>query len=334
MTRRLLTLMLAAGTALAHAEAPVPDAAFAARWIDTAYVGRHQALSAAGERFAVAAKALCAKPGDASLQAARNAWREAMLAWRTMDGATGGPMVLERSGRMLDFRPTRTQEIEKRIAAGEPVDPHNVSVRGLPAAEYLLYGDAQPKAQLARLRQAARCAYLQGVAERALLDIRQLDAGWTLYLTQLQGEADFFRRNLLAETIGLMLSGIEGAIRRLPRVEEAEPDAWPDWRSGLTKPALAAQLDGFATAYFGADGTDGLSAFVASQGHAKVNTLIKARYDAARTALAALPEQPVRQGTAQRDAVRNALVALKAALAGELAGALEVVLGFNDSDGD
>ncbi|GAA5784605.1 imelysin family protein [Chitiniphilus shinanonensis] len=334
MFRPLLTLLALTGAAPVHAEAPLPDAEFAVRWIDGAYVSRHEALVAASERFAGAARQFCARPDDAGLQATRSAWRGAMLAWRTMDGASGGPIVLERTGRMIDFRPTRTKDIEKRIASGAGVDPHNVSVRGLPAAEYLLYGDAQPKAQLARLKDPARCAYLQGSAGRALEDVHQLDAGWTLYEEQLQGEAEFFRKNLFSETIGLMLSGIEGAIRRLPRVEEAQPDAWPDWRSGLTRDAIGAQLDGFATAYFGVDGGVGLANFVAAQGHATVNAKVKATYDNARAALAALPADQARSSEAQRAAVRSALSALKQAIAGDVAVALDVVLGFNDSDGD
>ncbi|WP_169307226.1 imelysin family protein [Chitiniphilus eburneus] len=334
MFRPLLTLMALASAALVHAEAPVPDAAFAARWIEQAYLPRHQALVAGSERFAEAAKAFCARPDQAGLEATRGAWREAMLAWRAMDGASGGPIVLERTGRMIDFRPTRTKDIEKRIASGAGVDPHNVSVRGLSAAEYLLYGDAQPQAQLTRLKDKARCAYLQGSASRALEDVHQLDAGWALYVEQLQGEADFFRKNLFSETIGLMLSGIEGAIRRLPRVEEAQPDAWPDWRSDLTREAIGVQLDGFAVAYFGTGGGAGLATFVAAQGHDAVNAKVKAAYDAARKALAALPADRARSTEAQRAALRTALSGLKQVVAGDVAVALDVVLGFNDSDGD
>ncbi|WP_255988262.1 imelysin family protein [Chitinolyticbacter albus] len=331
-TVRILALLAVAG--LAHAEAPVPDAGFATSWVQQAYIGRHQALALAVDAFATASHGFCAQPGADTLATARSGWQSAMLAWRNMDGATGGPIVLERTGRMIDFRPTRVKDIEKRIAAGDGVDPHNVSVRGLSAAEYLLYGEAAPAAQLAKLKNKARCAYLVGSAERVAADVHQLDAGWTLYAEQLGGEAAFFRNNLLPETIGLMLSGLEGAIRRLPRVEEAEPSAWPDWRSGITKAALAAQLDGFATAYFGPKGDGGLASFVAAQGHTAVNTKLKTQLDAARAAIAKLNADQAKQTEAQQTAVRTSLSALKQTIAGELAPALDIVLGFNDSDGD
>ncbi|WP_148713786.1 imelysin family protein [Chitinolyticbacter meiyuanensis] len=331
-TVRILALLAVAG--LAHAEAPVPDAGFATRWVQQAYIGRHQALAQAVDGFAAASRSFCAKPGADTLTATRSSWQGAMLAWRNMDGATGGPIVLERTGRMIDFRPTRVKDIEKRIAAGDGIDPHNVSVRGLSAAEYLLYGEAEPAAQLAKLKTKARCAYLVGSAERAAEDVHQLDAGWQLYVEQLGGEAEFFRKNLLPETIGLMLSGLEGAIRRLPRVEEAEPSAWPDWRSNLSKAALTAQLDGFTTAYFGPKGDAGLASFVAAQGHAAVNAKLKTQLDAARAAIAKLNADQARQSEAQQTAVRTSLSALKQTVAGDLATALDIVLGFNDSDGD
>ncbi|AOY00718.1 imelysin family protein [Jeongeupia sp. USM3] len=333
MRRILIAGCLSLCAGLAHAEAAVPDAAFATGWLDNAYLGRYRSVVAASERLDASVTALCAGPDARRLDAARKDWMTAALAWRTMDGAALGPMVLERTGRRADFRPTRTAEIEARIAAGDGVDPLNVAARGLPAAEYLLWGDRAPQAQLARLKTPARCAYLAGTTTQLVADLRAVD--WPLYRGQLNGAEAYFRRQMLPEAVGLMLAGLEGTIRLLPRVADAERDAYAQWRSDSTRAALGAQLDGFATGYFGADGKGGLAALVREQGHDEVNDTVARALAASRAAWRKLPQR-LDGGSAApaRKAFTNAVAALKRSVEGDVADALDLSLGFNDSDGD
>ncbi len=333
---RNLVLALAAVAGAAQAASPVPDAEFAVRWTEHAYVARHAALADATEAFAAASAALCESPSQAALDQARARWTDAMLAWRKMDGAPGAPTVLARTGRMIEFRPARVKDVEARIARGEGPDPVNVAVRGLGTAEYLLWGDAAPAAQLAALRAPVRCAYLAGVAARVAEDVHAADEGWRQQLAKMGGEVEFPRRNLLAEHIGFMLGGLDGAARRIPQVRDARPKAWPDWRSASTRAAIGAQLEGFATAWFGtAERPDAsLSAFVRRYDRGEADAAVRAALDRARAAVAALPASSAQTGFGPAHAeVLEALGALRRRVE-EVALAFGLVLGFNDNDGD
>lgn len=319
------------------ARPPVPGRAFALAWTEQAYLGRHRALRSAAATLHAGLAAFCARPAPAALPALQRQWSEAFLAWRRMDGAGAAPTVIARSGRMIDFRPARVRDVEQRIARGEGPAAHNVAVRGLGTLEYLLFGDRDGSA--ARLAEPARCAYAAGTAELIVRDLAQLERGWQQQLERLGGDTDLPRRNLLAENIGLMISGLDGALARFPKVREAAPEAWPDWRSASTRAAIGAQLEGFATAWAGAaDGTRSaasLAAYLAGLGHGNAVARVDAALAAARAAWAALPAAVAAPAAeAGRARLTEAIGALKAAMEGEVAAPLGIVLGFNDNDGD
>lgn len=333
--RTLALFGLLAVTGATHAAAPVPSAQFAVRWTEQAYMARHATLLSAAEGFRAASEALCAAPSAAALDRARARWSETMLAWRRMDGAPAAPVVLARTGRLIDFRPTRVKDVEARIARGEGPDPANVAVRGIGTAEYLLWGDDAPAAQLAALATPARCAYLQGVAARIAEDIHGSDEDWLQHVIKLGGEVDFPRRNVLAENLGFMLGGLEGVARRIPKVREARPDAWPDWRSRSTGAAITAQLEGFAFAYAGPPGRPdaSLSAFVREQGHAQADERVRAALERVLEAARNLPSASRPASVTDYAVLLDALAALRRSVE-TLAIELDLVLGFNDSDGD
>lgn len=341
--RRLLAAtLLVAAVGASHAAPPVPpvpDTPFALGWTEQAYLDRHRQLRAASVQMLGALHALCRAPGEAGLKQARLRWADAYLAWRAVDGAGAAPTVIGRTGRMIDFRPARVRDIDSRIARSEGPDASNVAVRGFGTLEYLLFGDGKVDA-LQRLRQAAACAYAVDTARLIETDLDALDLGWRQQLERLGGDTDLPRRNLLAENIGLMLSGLDGAVARLPKVKEARQDAWPDWRSGLTRAAILAQLAGFTDAWTGsADRRQrhphSLATFMLAQGH---ETAVREVDQALTTALAAANGLPVAITTNEAEAARQAFVTsvqtLKASVETHVAGQLGILLGFNDNDGD
>lgn len=340
----LLTLLfaplMAAAAAAAEAPAPiVPDREFARAWTEHGYVDRHRRLVRAANDLEAATTRFCAAPDAAGLDAVQGRWVTVFLAWRRVDGAGAAPTVIARTGRMIDFRPARVRDVETRIARGDGPDPNNVAVRGLGTLEYLLFGDAAPD-PLERLRQPVRCAYASATAALLAADVRAIDTGWQQQLERLGGETDLPRRNLLAENIGLMISGLDGALSRFPKVRDARREAWPDWRSGATRAAIGAQLEGFAQAWSGtidasprADAS--LAAWMARQGHHDAVDRVDAALDRARKAWQALParvDAPAADAARQRFSA--AVAALKAAMERDVAAPLGVVLGFNDNDGD
>ncbi len=323
-------LLLASLAPFAQAEPQTPGPTWSIGWLDAGYLPRHAALGQAADTLASASAALCAKPDKATLYKARAAWLATSQAWRAMDGASGGPMVLERLGRKIDFRPTRPADIEASLGLAAAERLGNVATRGLAAAEYLLWGEKQPAQQLAKLRDAQRCAMLAEIGRQVASDVHALDAGWQSYRQQLGGESDFFRQNLLSEHINLMIAALEGLQKRLPKDEAPRPANFIEWRSGSSKSQLLAQIGGFGTAFFATPGPAGrLNGDLAAR--------MQARFDAARKDCAALPDPLETSGAASHAARKQcskALSALKTVLQDEVAVELDLTLGFTEGDGD
>lgn len=343
LTHYLITAAaLIATTQFSHAQTvapPIPDTTFALGWTEQAYLDRHQHLRAASAQMLGALHALCRRPDAPGLQQAQRHWTQAYLAWRTVDGAGAAPTVIARTGRMIDFRPARIRDVDQRIARSEGPDPNNVAVRGFGTLEYLLFGDGQAST-LPRLQQGAACEYAVTTARLIEADLDALDVGWQQQLERLGGDTDLPRRNLLAENIGLMLSGLDGALARLPKVKEARLEAWPDWRSGLTRAAIHSQLAGFADAWSGnLDGRKrhphSLAALMLEQGH---EDSVRQVDQALSSALSAADRLPAAITTNEADAARQAFIAsvqaLKTRVETQVAGQLGILLGFNDNDGD
>ncbi|MDW5418007.1 imelysin family protein [Iodobacter sp. CM08] len=322
-----LILSTALLSPLVHAEPTIPTPEFSVRWLEEAYLPRHKILLAASDAFATQSKAFCAAPNEKSLAITRNTWKQAALAWHAMDAAPGGPIVLERTGRKIDFWPTREADIEAMIPKG--LDERNVGARGLPAAEYLLWGNQEPKAQLAKLKAQDRCLYLVGISERIVSDVSLLNAGWQNYHQQLGAENPFFRQNLLPETLNLMLGALDSQAKRLPK--EAKREAFAEWRSGTGKASSVAVLNTVASTLFSPSG--GITLLLADKPEviAKVKTAIAN----AKTAQAAIPE--AFDSPAAKAARSNYLASikeLKRSIETDVAEALDLTLGLSESDGD
>lgn len=91
-------------------------------------------------------QALDAHCGGGLAIPARQAWREALVAWDRLSTVAVGPLVERRSARSIDFQPARPELIEQAIAATaeSKLDMELVgsAARGFPALEWLLW--AQP----------------------------------------------------------------------------------------------------------------------------------------------------------------------------------------------
>lgn len=322
ITAALMTCM-----AQAYAEPVQPSPEFSVRWLDEAYLPRHQALVKASHSFATESKAFCAGPTEKNLASTRNAWKKAALAWHAMDAAPGGPIVLERTGRKIDFWPTRPDDIEAMIPKG--LDERNVGARGLPAAEYLLWGNNEPKAQLAKLKATERCLYLVGISERIVSDIALLNDGWGYYREQLGAENPFFRQNLLPETLNLMLGALDSQAKRLPK--DAKREAFAEWRSGTGKASSVAVLNAIDNTLFAQSG--GISSLLADKPDVVIK--VKKALSQAKLAQASIPEafdSPA--ASAARSNYLASIKLLKHSIETDVAEALDLTLGLSESDGD
>lgn len=320
---RWIALLLAAG--LAQAEPTVPNAAWSQAWLDQAYLPRHAALTQSADALASASKAFCETPTPVQLDNVKQHWLITSQAWRAMDGAPAGPMVLERLGRKIDFRPTRPDDIEAAIQGSEI---NNAATRGLPAMEYLLWGNAQPKLQLAKLKQPERCAYLSKIAAQIASDAHVLDQPWSVYRSELAAENAFFRENLLSEHINLLLSSMSSLQKRMPTAEGVKPEQFIEWRSGSSQAQWLAQWDGMNLALQAVlqrlrdDGASPIANKV-QQDIAQVNKNCRN-----------LPTHLAQSSASARLACSKSVATLKAIIEDQIGEQFDLTLGFTEGDGD
>lgn len=172
-----LALALAAGVAQAQAAAapaaaalPLAHAqtnAFVDGLLKAWYAPAARRFATDGEQLVERSQAWCAatpkNPArDPALDAARQAWVQAMVAWTRLSAVPLGPLLDRHSDTRLDFQPMRPAALDKAIAQpsrpGEwQMDRIGAQARGLPAMEYLLW--KQPAAP-----RTPACAYLAALA--------------------------------------------------------------------------------------------------------------------------------------------------------------------------
>ncbi len=308
---------------------------------------RHWTAPRAAEFAAKAAaltpalRQLCAAPAASAAtapRAARDAWREAMLAWEQLSAVPLGPLVQRRSLRAIDFTPTRPALIEKAVAAlektgSEPaLDRIGTPAKGLPALEWLLWvGPATPG--------SAACRYallIAGEVEREAAALR------TAFAELAAREAEAWSEEAVIAGVSELVNQWVGGIERLrwPRMEKPQragrPAEWPRAASGATGASWAAQwqaLRALAVAQGASVPQPGaglvpLELWLRGQGMgAAADRLAQAvrRTDARMRGLA--------PGGRVQDAARE-LAALKYLAESEIAPALKVRIGFSDADGD
>lgn len=320
---RWIAFLLAAS--LAQAAPSVPDVAWSQAWLDQAYLPRHAALTQSADALAGASQAFCATPTPAQFDAVKQQWLRTSQAWRSMDGAPAGPMVLERLGRKIDFRPTRVDDLEAAILSG---DNSNAATRGLPAIEYLLWGNAQPKLQLAKLKQPERCAYLSKMAQQVADNTHVLDQPWQTYRSELGAENPFFRENILSEHINLLLSSMGSLHKRMPTAAELKPEQFAEWRSGSSHAQFMAQIGGMTLAL------QAVLQRLQMEGAADLVQQVSKDMAQVQAACQSVPPNLAQSPVKARTACSKAIDTLKIRLQGQVGEQLDLTLGFTEGDGD
>lgn len=209
---------------------------------------------------------LCSTPSAAALDMAESQFREAALAYGRIELLRLGPLMEDNRAERLLFWPDRkgialrqVQAIlaEKDETATDPVTLRgkSVAVQGLGALEYVLFGTGADA--LAGTEGDFRCRFGSAVAQSIVTVAQDLSSSWyqpngvarRLMLPE-AGNADY--RTPLEATealVGLMANGFEAVrdTRINPFIAKdggkANPKLALFWRSGLTVPMLAANVD-------------------------------------------------------------------------------------------
>jgi len=231
------------------------------------------------ERFAeqaelaeIAVSSLCKDPGERTLEAARNAFRDSALALARVEFLRTGPLARENRLERLLFWPDRRgialRQVQGVIAERDEsvTDPaelpeKSVGLQGYTALEYLLFGTGSDA--LAKPGDAFRCGFANAVAANIHLIAAELSDEWSAEdgfaaaWANPGPENEDFRNT--EEAISELLSIPSEAFeiirdqRLRPIVPDEDGKANPKsalfWRSNLTMPFIRASFNALRT-YF------------------------------------------------------------------------------------
>lgn len=306
------------------------------------YAPRAKEFSTAAAALPIAIERLCEANAAAATQPLRDArtrWQSAALAWDALSAVAAGPLLQRRSARQIDFAPTRPELIARAIRTNptdiQAMERVGTPAKGFPALEWLLW--TQPVAP-----GTPACRY-------ALLASQEIDTE-AKALARAFGELAV--RNWSADepaavaAMSELLNQWVGGLERLRWAHMEKPlrsahgaaPAYPRAASGSTRQSWTAQWRGLRSLGV-AQGNEAptpgaglvpLETYLRGRGlNPLANKLAGLAGRVSRELNAANPSQASRTLAAARS-----LSSLKRLAEAQLAPALEVSIGFSDSDGD
>jgi uncharacterized protein len=343
------------GAALAEADHAAIAKAALTEYIRPGYVELAKRTDALDERVA----ALCAEPSAAALKDAKGAFVGAVEAWGKVEPVRFGPVAQEHRYERLFYWPdpkgiglkqVRDALIkhDQRVADPAALAAKSVALQGLPALEYLLYGEGSDALAKTAENGAFRCRFADGVAKNVAAMAKDVAEGWSddapftkAYLAP-GANNPFYRapKEVTLELFKVFSGGIE-AVRDQKiakplgaKSDEAKPLLSAFWRSGQTLANMADNLAGVRELF-----ARGGFAQVVHVESAGVEDSVLFDLDHAIEVLRAI-DKPFAE-VAQDEALRAKLEALRVSLKSAEGTAVDMVsrgaglaFGFNAMDGD
>jgi predicted lipoprotein len=227
----------------------------------------HFAASATALEKAVAV--VCETPSPQALSGAREAFAGTVAAWSVVEPIRCGPVEREhRHDRIfywpdpkgLGARQMREALAKEDATATDQVSlaGKSVALQGLPALEYLLYGDGADSLTQAGSEAAFRCRFAKAVAGNLVTLGNEVADGWKdgapytqAYLNPGPDNSAYRTSKEVTLDLYKTFSGGIETVRdqKLAKVlgakpEEARPKLAPFWRSGLSFANMAGNLEG------------------------------------------------------------------------------------------
>jgi predicted lipoprotein len=356
MRHLLATALLFASAVGAHAK--TDHAAIARAALSEVIRPGYAALSQQADSLNDKIELLCKQPSAASLDASRDAFVAAVAAWSKVEILRFGPIATDHRYERIFYWPDPKglgrRQIEKALSEQDEsvtqpdaLPAKSVALQGLPALEYLLYGDGAEALLTPSDGGAFRCAFASSVATNIDRIARAVAEGWRegaasskAFLTPKPGSLYRTSKEVILELFKSFTSGIE-LVRdqKLGKPlgaspEQARPKLAPFWRSGLSLSNAIGNLEGVRTLF--ADG--GLAQIVADESPGVENSVL---FDL-NHAIDVLQDigEPMDE-VVEDDALRGKIEALRVSLksagqtaAEEISRGAGLSFGFNAMDGD
>ncbi len=291
---------------------------------------------AASEQLQAGFNAYCQKPDSAQYQRLQGQWQDAMQSWMALQGQERGPLAALEQNWNVQFWPDKKDTTGRKMAellkqhtpvSAQTLGAQSVTVQGLGALEWLLY---DPAANLPAQPDACQLglAISQNLANKALI----IANAW-----QKNPWAELDEASWNAEYIALLSNQLEFSMSKLSRplanIGQPRPYFAESWRSKTSMRNLKANLVAMNRLYLAK-----LDHQLRERGDSELADRIGQHFiDAIET----WPEQAslfdmliTRQGYQSALAQYNKLEQLKYLIHEEVATKLQIVIGFNSTDGD
>ncbi len=299
----------------------------------------------------------CAAPDAAGATRVGDAFAALAHAWSGVEILRFGPLVqanrFERLAFWPDTRGVMPRQVQSLIAAKDDallkpgaLAGRSVAVQGLPALEYVLYGEPDLLKQTGAPGFSYACGYARAVSANVASISRDVGQAWSAQgefgrqFARPQPGNDLYRdpQEVAAEAMKALSTGLQFArdVKIEPVLGDSPQAARPKraafWRSNLSTSLLAANLDALK-AFYAAGG------YPLPAGEAWMDASVRGELSSAAQALRGVPV-PLEQALAGDEGRRLLVLAsltiknAKAIVDENLAPALGVTIGFNALDGD
>ncbi|HMR30033.1 MAG TPA: imelysin family protein [Geminicoccaceae bacterium] len=360
--RRLLVLLILLLPAPVAARTDAEWTAFNLELARQYVAPRFEALAIAAGGLDEAAGAFCRQPAAEPLARLREAFVTTTVAWAAVEHLRTGPASIANRVERIYFWPERKNVTQRQLAAllrrpeaasltAADLAGGSVAVQGLPALEMLIHGDEAEAALLAG--DMARCGVVGAIASNVAAIAADLAREWSApdgfqaVLDRPETPNPFFAdgaeaaRRLFNDLLTLfqLVGDVKLQAPMGESLDRARPTLTEGWRSGRSLRMIAANLAS-ARAMFGAEGGFGLhSLLFEGMDSREIDREVQNAFDAAETALAAIPEPLDRavQTEEGRAAVMTFLHHWRRArdqVAQRFGPTVGIAVGFNALDGD
>ena len=226
-------------------------------------------LAQSTEALKQSVAALCGKPSPAALKDTHDAFAATVEAWSVVEPIRFGPVAQEHRFERIFYWPDTkglgTRQIrevlakqDKSVAEQTGLVGKSVALQGLPALEYLLYGDGAATLEKGGAEGTFRCSFAEAVAGNLAGIAKEIVDGWQdgapytkSYLEPGPANAAYHTaKEVTLELFKTFTAGIEWVRDQKfaktlgPKLEQARPQLAPFWRSGQSFANMAGNLAG------------------------------------------------------------------------------------------
>ncbi len=329
-------------------------------YADNLIIPAYQEFRKEAGEMATAITAFTTNPSATTLADARKEYREAYLAWQDVSVYEFGPAdeLMLRSN--LNIYPTTTSQIENNISSGNYnlETTANLSAKGFPAIDYLLYGQATEAAVVERYTTATNAANRRKYLQDITIQIKEAaDATHTAWTTG--NTAKSFKETggtAVGSSIGYLVNQFNFEVDLTKRAKvgipsgrfsagNPIPDRVEAYYSNTSLALLERNLKALKATFMGQSATgangpgldDYLDHVGAKYSNKNLSEAIIQQFDAALAATAAVPAPMAQAVTSHPQAVTKLYDELQKLIVltkTDMPAALGVTITYNDNDGD